>query len=337
MSRAKIIGVAAVLLAASGAAAFGDVLFKSFIPGQSTATQPLASGDYLAVIQGGATTKMSGSNFVTLNDTQTLSNKTINDSSNSVTIHATSITGTLLPSQGGLGLTTCASGAINYWSSTSAIGCSLAGAANAPIIWGGAGVAPSAGSRSGNTTLFVTGSGSYTSGDGVSVDVNGNVVDNANAAFVNKTQTWTQTQTFSLTPAVPTAAQTATGAFAASLDFVKSQSYSKEAAWLVGANPNGGVVILRSPIALTVTGIWCRLTTTGDTGATIDVYAAASGTGGTGGTKLNTTSCSANQTVNNDQQLLTGTTTIPANQSVYLVATGTFAASAGGIGLQVHP
>jgi hypothetical protein len=45
------------------------------------------------------------------------------------------------------------------------------------VIGGGAGVAPSSGTRSGNTTAFVTTTGSLTSGNCVKLDANGNFID----------------------------------------------------------------------------------------------------------------------------------------------------------------
>jgi hypothetical protein len=49
--------------------------------------------------------------------------------------------------------------------------------ANAPVIGGGAGAAPSVGSRSGNTTTFATTTGSLPNGNCVKFDANGNLVD----------------------------------------------------------------------------------------------------------------------------------------------------------------
>lgn len=118
--------------------------------------------------------------------------------------------------------------------------------------------------------------------------------------------------------------------------FVKAlQLTPPTVSWLVGANPNTGEVMGNAVQAMTINKIYCRPTTSGDSGATIDVYMAPSGTGGTNGTKLNTISCNPSLAVNTDQVLFSGTTTLPAGDSVYLVATGTFSQSSGGVSMQV--
>jgi hypothetical protein len=53
--------------------------------------------------------------------------------------------------------------------------------ANLPVIGGGAGVAPTVGTRSGNTTAYVTTTGTQTSGDCVKIDANGNHIANGSA------------------------------------------------------------------------------------------------------------------------------------------------------------
>lgn len=68
------------------------------------------------------------------------------------------------------------SGGIPYFNSASTWASSGALTANLPVIGGGAGVAPSVGTRSGNTTAFVTTTGAQTNGDCVSIDANGNHV-----------------------------------------------------------------------------------------------------------------------------------------------------------------
>jgi hypothetical protein len=50
-------------------------------------------------------------------------------------------------------------------------------ALNAPLIGGGAGVIPTTGTRSGNTTVFGTTSGTLTSGNCLKSDANGNIID----------------------------------------------------------------------------------------------------------------------------------------------------------------
>jgi len=82
----------------------------------------------------------------------------------------------VLVGQGGTGLTGGTSGGIPYFNAPTTMASSAALTANAPVIGGGAGIAPGVGTRSGNTTAFVTTTGAQTSGDCVSIDVNGNHV-----------------------------------------------------------------------------------------------------------------------------------------------------------------
>jgi hypothetical protein len=79
--------------------------------------------------------------------------------------------------KGGTGLASGTSGGIPYYSGATTIASSAALTANLPVIGGGAGVAPSVGTVSGNTTKFVTSTGTLTNGHCVSIDANGNYVD----------------------------------------------------------------------------------------------------------------------------------------------------------------
>jgi len=85
---------------------------------------------------------------------------------------------------GGLGITFGTSGGIPYFSGSTTIASSGALTANLPVIGGGAGVAPTVGTRSGNTTSFATTSGTLTNGNCVKIDASGNLVDNAAACGV---------------------------------------------------------------------------------------------------------------------------------------------------------
>lgn len=71
-------------------------------------------------------------------------------------------------------------GGVPYFSASSTWASSSALTANLPVIGGGAGAAPTVGNVSGNTTTFVTTTGTQTSGRCVTIDANGNhVADSA--------------------------------------------------------------------------------------------------------------------------------------------------------------
>ena len=93
-----------------------------------------------------------------------------------------SVGGTPVTTSGTLALTVAGtSGGIPYFSSGSTWASSAALTANLPVIGGGAGSAPSVGTRSGNTTQYVTTTGTQTSGDCVKIDANGNHIANGSA------------------------------------------------------------------------------------------------------------------------------------------------------------
>ncbi len=93
-----------------------------------------------------------------------------------------SIAGSPITSSGVFALTVAGtSGGIPYFSSSSTWATSAALTANLPVIGGGAGSAPSVGTRSGNTTKFVTTTGTQTSGDCVKIDANGNHIANGSS------------------------------------------------------------------------------------------------------------------------------------------------------------
>lgn len=87
------------------------------------------------------------------------------------------LTGTLNVANGGTGITSGTSGGVLAFTASGTIASSSALTANLPVIGGGAGVAPTVGTRSGNTTSFATTSGSLTSAHIAAFDVNGNIVD----------------------------------------------------------------------------------------------------------------------------------------------------------------
>ena len=78
---------------------------------------------------------------------------------------------------GGTGLTTGTSGGIPGFTSTKTMASSAVIGAGLPVLGGGAGAAPTAGTRSGNSTKYVTTTGSLPNGDCVQIDSNGNFVD----------------------------------------------------------------------------------------------------------------------------------------------------------------
>lgn len=73
------------------------------------------------------------------------------------------------------------SGGIPYFSSSTGLASSGVLTANLPVIGGGAGVAPTVGTRSGNTTKFVTTTGTLTSGNCAQWDASGNLVEASGA------------------------------------------------------------------------------------------------------------------------------------------------------------
>lgn len=93
----------------------------------------------------------------------------------------TGVTGTLPVANGGTGLTAGTSGGVLAYTASGTLASSGALTANLPVIGGGAGVAPTVGTRSGNTTAYVTTTGTQTSGDCVKIDASGNHIANGSA------------------------------------------------------------------------------------------------------------------------------------------------------------
>lgn len=89
--------------------------------------------------------------------------------------------GTTAVTGGGTGLTSGTSGGVPCYTASTTMASSGALTANLPVIGGGAGVCPSVGTRSGNTTAYVTTTGSQTSGDCVKIDASGNHIANGSA------------------------------------------------------------------------------------------------------------------------------------------------------------
>jgi hypothetical protein len=84
---------------------------------------------------------------------------------------------TVAATKGGTGLTGGTSGGLPYFNSATTMASSAALGANLPVFGAGAGAAPFTGTRSGNTTEVVTGTGTKTTGNCASWDANGNAVD----------------------------------------------------------------------------------------------------------------------------------------------------------------
>lgn len=128
---------------------------------------------------------------------QTLSTGSV--SSVGLTVNSTSpsgiftVTGSPVTVSGSLNINLAGfSGGVPYFSSSSVLASSNLLTANNPVIGGGAGLAPSSGARSGNTTTFGTTSGSLTSGHCADFDASGNIAD-AGAACGTGTGTVTTT------------------------------------------------------------------------------------------------------------------------------------------------
>lgn len=77
-------------------------------------------------------------------------------------------------SSGGTGLASGTSGGVLAYTASGTLASSGALTANLPVIGGGAGAAPTVGTRSGNTTAYVTTTGTQTSGRCVEIDASGN-------------------------------------------------------------------------------------------------------------------------------------------------------------------
>jgi hypothetical protein len=93
------------------------------------------------------------------------------------------VTGTLGVANGGTNLASGTSGGILAFTGTTTLASSGALTANLPVIGGGAGVSPTVGTRSGNTTAYVTTTGSQTSGNCVSIDASGNHIANGSGCL----------------------------------------------------------------------------------------------------------------------------------------------------------
>jgi hypothetical protein len=192
------------------------------------------------------------------------------------------------------------SGGIPYFSSSSALASSGALTANMPVIGGGAGVAPSVGTVSGNTTQFVTTTGTQTSGRCVKIDASGNHIADSGACGT----------------------LTANTGFAA-------------IGWPAAVNPDTNVIMTAST-AITVTDIRGTVDTAVGAAATVAVYKAPSGTSCVGGTIQHSGTFNANGTAITNQTLsLVGGAgnILAAGDRLCLVTTGGTNWTATGVGI----
>lgn len=103
---------------------------------------------------------------------------TVTSAGTSFTGGLISVAGSPVTTSGTAALTVAGtSGGVPYFASSSTWASSGALTANLPVIGGGAGSAPTVGTRSGNTTKYVTTTGTLTNGDCVSIDAGGNMID----------------------------------------------------------------------------------------------------------------------------------------------------------------
>ncbi len=163
-------GQLAVPQGGTGAATLSGVL-------KGNATSALSSAlaaDIVALFSGCSGTQSLGADGACHNVTGTVSSVGQNFTGGLISVSGSPVTTT-----GTLALTVAGtSGGVPYFSSGSTWASSAALAANLPVIGGGAGIAPSSGSASGNTTTFATTSGTLPNGNCAKFDASGNIVDN---------------------------------------------------------------------------------------------------------------------------------------------------------------
>lgn len=88
---------------------------------------------------------------------------------------STAVTGNLLVANGGTGLSSGTSGGVLAYTASGVLASSGALTANLPVIGGGAGAAPTVGTRTGNTTQFASWTGATTAARCVDTDASGNL------------------------------------------------------------------------------------------------------------------------------------------------------------------
>jgi hypothetical protein len=174
--------------------------FDTFILATGSASTPLSSGDHCVLIQGGVTKNVACNYFASTTGPQVLANTTISGANNPLTVRGNlDLINQVPPANGGTGLASGTSGGILCATASTTYAFSGVLTANAPVTGAGAGACPGVGSVTGNTTKFVTNTGSTPSGQGGSWDASGNWAANANAVFTNVAQTFGPQQTFGST------------------------------------------------------------------------------------------------------------------------------------------
>jgi hypothetical protein len=136
--------------------------------GATSITSGDLSGD--ATTSGTLTTTVGKVNGVTFGASPSTNTVPVVTGSNTVTYEAVPV------AAGGTGLTSGTSGGVLAFTASGTLASSGALTAGLPVVGGGAGVAPSSGTRSGNTTQYVTTTGAQTSGNCVEIDASGNHV-----------------------------------------------------------------------------------------------------------------------------------------------------------------
>lgn len=202
---------------------------------------------------------------------------------------ASALTSALPVSKGGTGLTGGTSGGVLGYTASGTLASSGALTANMPVIGGGAGATPTVGTVSGNTTQFVTTTGTQTSGRCVKIDASGNhVADSA-----------------------------ACGTLTASTGFAPI-------GWVAGVDPNKAVILTAST-AITVIDIRGTVADAVGSSATVAVYKTASGTVCGSGTIQHSGTFNANGTAATNQTLTLaggGDNVLAAGDRLCLVTTG---------------
>ena len=165
---------------ALGTITSGNLLNGTGYLPSNLATGTLASGVTVPVANLASSSTTVNGTTCTLGSTCTVSTGTgtVTSVGGSFTGGLISISGSPVTVSGTLAFTVAGtSGGIPYFSSSSGWASSAALTANAPVIGGGAGAAPTVGSRSGHTTVFGTVNGTLISGHCVSIDANLNLQD----------------------------------------------------------------------------------------------------------------------------------------------------------------